>query len=153
MKIRKYESSDHDAVWELHNIGLNQTGTNLGNGKWDDDLHHVEQVYLQNDGEFLVGLVDNQLIAMGALKKTSSILAEIKRMRVHPDYQGKGYGLKIYKSLETKANALGYKKLHLDTTSKQLPAQRLYEKLGFKEVSRQTLKDMELIFYEKIIGD
>ncbi|MGE7828241.1 GNAT family N-acetyltransferase [Paenibacillus sp. NPDC093718] len=71
-------------------------------------------------------------------------------MRVHPDYQGKGYGQKIYENLETKANELGYKKLHLDTTAKQLPAQKLYEKFGFKEVYRKTIKELELIFYEKM---
>jgi GNAT superfamily N-acetyltransferase len=153
MYIRNYISSDQDAVWELHNVGLNQTGTNLGNGNWDDDLHHVESVYLQNDGEYLVGLVDERLIAMGALRKISDISAEIKRMRVHPDYQGRGYGQRIYESLETKAIELGYRKLHLDTTDKQLPAQKLYEKFGFKEVNRKKIKGLELIFYEKTLGN
>ncbi|MGE7828240.1 hypothetical protein [Paenibacillus sp. NPDC093718] len=78
MIIRRYKTSDHDSVWELHNIGLTQTGTNLGNGNWDDDLHNVEHVYLHNAGEFLVGLVDDKLIAMGAFRRTTDISAEVK---------------------------------------------------------------------------
>lgn len=48
---------------------------------------------------------------------------------------------------------LGYKKLHLDTTAKQLPAQKLYEKFGFKETSRAMFNGLELIFYEKTIDN
>lgn len=108
--------------------------------------------YKSSDQSAVLELHNRGLNQMGALRKTSNILAEVKRMRVHPDYQGNGYGQKIYECLKVKANELGYKKLHLDTTTKQLPAQRLYEKFGFKEVQRKIIKDLELIFYEKYLN-
>jgi ribosomal protein S18 acetylase RimI-like enzyme len=151
MLIRRFIESDHDEVWQLHNDGLNQMGVNLGNGKWDEDLHNIESVYINNRGDFLVGELDGQIIAMGALRKISDTAAEIKRMRVHPDFQGKGYGQKIYDSLEAKAIQLGYTKLSLDTTVKQFPAQKLYDKNGFVEVGRRNIKGLELIFYEKTL--
>ena len=84
---------------------------------------------------------------MGAFRRTSPERAEIKRMRVHPDYQGRGIGQIILSELE--ARAIGYTTLHLDTSVVQVPAQKLYEKNGFLEVSRDTYQDLEVILYEK----
>ena len=149
LQFRQYQSSDAEAVRELHILGLEQMGAYFGEGPWDADLNQIEQVYLQNQGEFLVGLEDGRLIAMGALQKTSEGLAEIKRMRVHPDYQGRGIGQLILSRLEEKARELGYTRLHLDTSTKQLAAQHLYQKNGFYEVRRALIRGLDLIFFEK----
>ena len=42
MEVRRYRAGDHDAVWDLHNVALNEVGAHMGNGPWDDDLHHIE---------------------------------------------------------------------------------------------------------------
>jgi hypothetical protein len=39
--------------------------------------------------------------------------------------------------------------LHLDTSILQIPAQRLYEKNGFREVGRDIYQQLEVILYEK----
>src|SRR5256714_6464281 len=96
-----------------------------------------------------VGECDGLFVAMGALKRTSPERAEIKRMRVHPDYQGRSYGQLILDELEARARALGYQTLHLDTSILQIPAQRLYEKNGFREVGRDIYQGLEVILYEK----
>lgn len=152
LTIRRYQSFDIDSVWELHNTALAQTGAHLGNGPWDNDLRHIEQVYLENSGEFLVGEYEDQLVAMGALKKISSERAEIKRMRVYPSVQGRGFGQAILEALEQRAKELGYTTLHLDTTVKQIAAQKLYSKNGYKEISRGIVAGLETIFFEKIIA-
>ena len=130
--LRRYEPADRAAVAYLHVHAIQQAGAYLGRGPWDDDVYAIEQVYLKNGGEFLIGECDGLLVAMGALKRTSPERAEIKRMRVHPAYQGRGYGQRILDELEARARALGYQTLHLDTSILQLPAQRLYEKNGFR---------------------
>ncbi len=147
--LRRYEPADREAVAYLHVHAIQQAGAYLGRGPWDDDVYAIEQVYLKNGGEFLIGECDGLLVAMGALKRTSPERAEIKRMRVHPAYQGRGYGQRILDELETCARALGYQTLHLDTSILQLPAQRLYEKNGFREVGRDRYQDLEVILYEK----
>jgi GNAT superfamily N-acetyltransferase len=65
-------------------------------------------------------------------------LAEIKRNRVHPDFQRRGFGQIIFNNPEEKAFQLGYKELCLDTTTKQLPAKKVYEKNGYIEVKSGT---------------
>lgn len=152
LNIRRYQSTDSDTVWELHNAAMIPTGAHLGNGPWDDDVRNIEQVYLQNGGEFLVGEFAGQVVAMGALKKTSAERAEVKRMRVAPAYQGHGFGQAMLAALEQRAKELGYTTLHLDTGVKMVAAQNLYRKNGYQEVSRGMIAHVEVIFFEKNIA-
>jgi ribosomal protein S18 acetylase RimI-like enzyme len=147
--LRRYTSADREAVEYLHVHAIQQAGAYLGRGSWDDDVYAIEETYLNNQGEFLIGEWDGIFVAMGALHCTSPERAEIKRMRVHPDFQGRGIGQIILNELEARARAIGYKTLHLDTSVVQIAAQKLYEKNGFREVGRDRYNDLEVILYEK----
>lgn len=147
--LRRYTPADQEAVVYLHIHAIQQTGAYLGRGPWDDDVYAIEKMYLNNRGEFLIGEWDGIFVAMGAFRHTSLERAEIKRMRVHPDYQGRGLGQIILSELEARAQAIGYKTLHLDTSVLQAPARKLYEKNGYREVGRNIYGDLEVILYEK----
>lgn len=149
LTIRRYTATDQQAVEHLHVFVIQQTGAYLGRGPWDDDIYAIEATYLNNSGEFLIGEYAGQVVAMGALRRTSATRAEIKRMRVHPSYQGRGIGQRILDELEARARTLGYTTLHLDTSTLQIAAQKLYEKNGFHEVGREPLRHIEIILYEK----
>ena len=149
MRIRPYRESDQEEVWTLHNIALEGTGAHAGNGPWDDDLHHVRDVDLEKGGAFLIGTQAGKIVAMGALKRLSPNRAEIKRMRVHPDHQRRGYGQAVLTALETRAAELGYSTLQLDTTVQQIAAQSLYIKNGYIEMSRTKMGIFDVIVYEK----
>ena len=152
LNIRRYQSTDRDVVWELHNAAIGPTGAHLGSDSWYDDVLHIEEVYLQNGGEYLVGEYEGQVVAMGALKRTTAERAEVKRMRVSPAYQGRGFGQAILEVLEQKAKELGYTTLHLDTGVTMVAAQKLYRKNGYQETSRGTIANVEVIFFEKSIA-
>lgn len=94
-----------------------------GNGPWDDDLQHIDEVYL-SDGDFLVGEADGGIVAMGAIRKKTDDCAELKRMRVHPEHQRLGYGQQMLDALEQRARTFGYRRLCLDTTVQQVAARR-----------------------------
>ena len=98
LKIRRYRTSDHNEVWNLHNLALDQVGANAGSGAQDNDLHTIEETYLSDKGEFLAGFCEEKLVAIGALQRISNEKAEIKRMRVHPDFQRRGFGQTILNS-------------------------------------------------------
>jgi ribosomal protein S18 acetylase RimI-like enzyme len=149
--LRRYTPADREAVEHLHVHAIQQAGAYLGRGPWDDDVYAIEETYLNNHGDFLIGEYDGLFVAMGALRRTSPQRAEITRMRVHPDYQGRGLGQIILSELESRARVLGYKTLHLDTSIVQVAAQRLYEKNGFHEVGRDRYQDLEVILYEKTL--
>jgi ribosomal protein S18 acetylase RimI-like enzyme len=151
LRIRRYEPRDIRAVRLLHDEALNEVGAHLGSGPWDDDLDEIESVYLDQGGEFLVGVLDGKIIAMGALMRISPEKAELKRMRVRPGLQGCGYGQAMLDALHRRASELGYSTLRLDTTVQQRAAQRLYLKNGYNEAGRGVVGPFDCIFYEREI--
>ena len=151
-QIRTYRACDRGAVWRLHNEALDDVGAHAGNGPWDNDLHHIDDVYFGAGGEFLVGTLDCQIVAMGALRPTAPGRGEIRRMRTLPGFQGRGLGTALYHELERRALVQGFSVLHLDTTTGQRAAQRLYEREGFREVGRGQLGRFKCIYYEKRIS-
>ena len=156
--VRRYTPTDQAAVEHLHVFVIQQTGAYLGRGPWDDDVYAIEDTYLNDQGEFLIGEEDGKIVAMGALKRSGAEQAELKRMRILPEYQRHGYGQRMLTELEARARQLGYRTLHLDTSILQVPAQRLYEKNGYHEVGRtfyeqhidkDTSQPIEVLLYEK----
>jgi GNAT superfamily N-acetyltransferase len=141
--------SDCKAVRDLHYFALGQTGALLPQSDLDTDLDDIKHLYIDDYGDFLVGILDGKLVCMGALLRKSYTLAEIKRMRVHPEYQHKGFGQEILDALIKRAFQLGYSQLCLNTTDRQFAAQKLYEKNGFWVTHRSLFSELELIFYEK----
>jgi ribosomal protein S18 acetylase RimI-like enzyme len=149
--IRQYQQADQEAVLKLHVEGLNQFCASIGNPLFDKDMAHIEETYFQNNGEFFVGLLDNHIVSMGAYRKYDNDTAEIKRIRIDLEYQRKGIGQLILTALENSAKDRGYKRLILDTTSRQMPARKLFERSGYKETKRKIYQELEIIFYEKVI--
>ena len=151
MEVRRYRVSDHDAVWQLHNVALKEVGAHVGNGPWDDDLHRIEAEYIDAGGEFYVGVIDKRLVAMGALKRLTDTWAEICRMRVHPDLQRRGLGKQMLSKLEERASELGFRTLTLETTVGQVAAMGMYGKAGYEEVSRDSKFGFRVVVFEKRI--
>lgn len=107
----------------------------------------------ERDGE----ASDDEIVAMGALQPSSKVdhhesdpdAAVVRRMRVDPDYQRRGYGSQILQVLEARAVDLGFKRLVLDTTPRQAAAVALYESFGYAEKRREATPTGELIVYGK----
>ncbi len=152
LTIRRYQPSDHATVWDLHKTALLAAGAYIHESDYDVDLDQIETVYLNGFGEFLVGTIEDRIVAMGAFRRTGPDRAEIKRMRVHADFQRQGFGQAIYTALEKHARELGYSLLHLDTAVVLVGAQHFYAKNGYQEVRRGKLGIIDCIFYEKQIG-
>ena len=148
LSIRRYKYSDKKIVWELHVNGINQTGTFVFNPELDSDLENIDDVYINNGGEFFVALLGGNVVGMGALKKIDGKTAEIKRMRVNPRYQRRGIGSEILKKLIKRAKLSGYERLILDSSVKRKAAHNLYEKYGFAEYKRDQKGDYGTIFFK-----
>jgi GNAT superfamily N-acetyltransferase len=149
LQVRRYSDGDRAAVLSLHERALEDAGAHAGHGPWDDDLESIAAVYLDTGGEFLVGELDGTLVAMGALRPVGPGRAEVKRMRVEPAHQRRGFGELILRSLEDCALRLGVRELQLDTTTVQTAAERLYRKHGYIETARSHRGAQELIIFKK----
>jgi GNAT superfamily N-acetyltransferase len=150
--IRRYLPDDRLAVRSLHDAALHAVDAHGGRGPWDDDLDDIPAVYLEPGGEFLVGCWEGQLVAMGGLRRIDDSSAEIKRMRVHPEFWRRGFALAILTQLESRARALGVTTVRLDTTERQTAAQALYRAHGYTEVDRHNVGQFRTIDFEKTLG-
>ncbi|PSQ19625.1 N-acetyltransferase [Halobacteriales archaeon QS_8_69_26] len=175
LRIRRYESGDADAVWELHERAMRDAGTDPADLPGTDDLRRVREAYVETGGDFVVGVLegegdpaetdgdplqvgDGTLVAMGgflpceeghAEERSVEGAAELHRMRVAPDHQRKGYGRRILAALERRAREAGYELLLATTASRQRSAVRFYPDEGYVETGRSTHGEYELIHFEK----
>ena len=76
-----------------------------------------------------------RLAACGALKQIGPDHGELKSMRAHPDYRGRGAGKAMLLHLLAEAKQRGYTRVSLETGRPEafLPARRLYESHLFAE--------------------
>lgn len=162
LSIRRYQPADHARVLELHEEALRETGAYI-EGALEPDLDHIEAVYL-DEGEFVVGELSERIVAMGAIRPAHGYVrsylpelpertAEIKRMRVDPAHQRRGFGQRIYDILEAWAREQDFTDLVLDTTPVQTAAMAFYEDNGFDRCAEETIplgdQSFELYFYRK----
>ncbi|GAA3085659.1 GNAT family N-acetyltransferase [Streptosporangium carneum] len=151
MRIRRYRWSDLESVWALHQICLAQVGLAPGDGVYyEDDFPRINEVYLADRGEFLVGeLPGGRVVAMGGLRRVDQESAEMCRIRVHPEFQRRGFGGRMVAELERRAAELGYLRLCGDTTLNQPAAIELYRRHGWCETRREERGEHIVIYMEK----
>jgi len=87
------------------------------------------------DVTFYSAWAGDDLAACGAIKHLDDGHGELKSMRAHPAFRGKGAGRAILDHLLAVARARGYARVSLETGRPEqfLPARRLYESHGFVE--------------------
>lgn len=149
LAIRPYEPTDADAVWRVHEAAIRASPIPFHPDAPDTDLRDVRAAYA--DGAFLVGLVDAAVVATGAYRPVDESTVELRRMRVHPDHQGRGYGRRMLAELERRAAAAGAGTVVLETHERLAAARGLYEDEGYRETGRESLPvgDDELVAYAK----
>lgn len=152
LRIRRYVPGDLPTVFALHKECLAQVGLEPGDGVYyDDDFAGMEEVYLRSGGEFLVGETRDDIVAMAGLRRIDDVTAEMVRLRVRPDEQGKGYGAALVIVLEERAVEFGYRVLRADTTVKQPVALELYRSFGWRESDRRITGETVTVYFEKAL--
>lgn len=162
LSLRRYRPDDAERVRELHEEAMREVDALAGpdsaiaealpdDEDLDADLHAIEETYLESGGEFLVGEIEGDIVAMGAFQPVGDSTVEITRMRVDPDHQRRGHGQEVLDALESRAVARGYTAFELDTLARQVGAQALYESNGYRETGRRTIGEYEVRFYRKSV--
>jgi len=147
--IRRFDSQDRELVWELHSCAV---GSEADAGdEFFSDLKDIENHFFAVGGEFLVGFVRDRLVAMGGFVPRSATEVEIKRMRVHPEWQHRGFGRAVLKRLEEDATSQSYSTLVIETTLTQISALAFYENNGYVEVERGTRVGFKVVRMRKSV--
>ncbi|MDH6462863.1 GNAT superfamily N-acetyltransferase [Micromonospora sp. A200] len=87
----------------------------------------------------LVGYEDDRLVAVLIFADNRFHLKThwgiLKRVMVHPDTQGRGYGLDLMREAARRAPELGWRALHV-TVRGGLGLETFYARLGYREIGR-----------------
>jgi putative acetyltransferase len=59
---------------------------------------------------------------------------EMKRLYVVPRFRAEGVGRRLAERVITEARSIGYRRMCLDTLPTMADAQRMYERLGFRDI-------------------
>jgi GNAT superfamily N-acetyltransferase len=129
-------------------------GFTLGMSHQEDeaDLLAIE-AYLAGGGEFLLGLMGERLVAMGGFKRLSAVSAELRRMRIAPDLQGKGCGTQLLRELERRAFQSGIRTLCLETAKRRPLTLAFYRKHGYQEKGCGFYGAVETVQFSKTLDD
>ena len=161
VKFRQYGTYENpEPIQRLHQLALGKVGAYIEDPVLDADLQSPGDYYTNWGGEFWVGELEGEIVAMGAFKlhitgesdhnggESRLRQAELKRMRVRPDIQGRGVGSALLRLLESRAKQQDYSALVLDTVV-GTPAQQFYERHGYRETRRQQAEKFELVYFQK----
>ena len=90
-----------------------------------------------NAGHRFIVLKDNETIVGCAVYQQVFEQAEVLTIGVDPAHQRKGYGSLLMEKMVAELLTLGAEQLFLEVRVSNVPAQGLYRKMGFVEISRR----------------
>lgn len=85
------------------------------------------------DGIIYLLVIEGEMAGMGALRKLSNEVGEIKRMYIRPLYRGRGYGKQMMNKLLDVGREFGCSSFVLETSKFMAVAQHIYKSAGFTE--------------------
>jgi ribosomal protein S18 acetylase RimI-like enzyme len=85
------------------------------------------------DGVIYLLVDDGDVAGMGAIRKLSDEVGEIKRMYIRPLYRGRGYGKQMLDKLLEVGREFGCSSFLLETSKFMTVAQHIYKSAGFIE--------------------
>jgi GNAT superfamily N-acetyltransferase len=149
-RLVRYSPKYKDVILELHAEAMQELPADLELPKNElFDLLNIETCYLQAGGEFLMGLLDSEPVAMGGYKRVDANTAELKRFRVKKALRGQGLGSLLLKEVERIAAENGITKIALETVKFRPLTLRYYQKHGYTRCGERHYGTIETVCFEK----
>jgi putative acetyltransferase len=102
---------------------------------FDEELASLPGIYAPPLGRLYLALAAGRPAGCVALRPLFHRDAEMKRLYVRPAHRGSGLGRLLANRIIEDARSLGYDTLKLDTLPRMKAAQRMYERLGFRDTA------------------
>jgi DNA-binding MarR family transcriptional regulator/GNAT superfamily N-acetyltransferase len=104
-------------------------------------------------GAFLLGTIDGEPVACGAVKPVSRRIGSLKRMWVADELRGLGIGRRMLHALEAEARRLGFSTVRLETNDTLQEAITLYRSAGYREVAPFNADPYARYWFDKTLGN
>ena len=153
MKLIRYQPEYQEAIIELHHSAIGGLVTGINQHDEEADLRDIEKIYFNGGGEFIVGLLEGAVIAMGGLQRLSDTSAELRRMRIRPDLQGQGYGSQLLRELERLALQSGVHTLSFETARARPLTLEFYHNHGYQETGSGFYGEVETVHFSKTLDE
>jgi ribosomal protein S18 acetylase RimI-like enzyme len=129
MLIRQFEAKDQIPVKVLIQAGLREYFYFIDE-TLNPDLDDITLSF--NDGCFLVGEIDGQLVATGGYKPYDNKTLKMERVSVHSKFRRHGLASQLFTALISEAKKASYKRVVLETTSDWQGAIDFWLRNGFR---------------------
>lgn len=102
---------------------------------FEEELATLPGDYGPPGGALLLAHEEGEPAGCVAFRRLDATACEMKRMFVHSRLHGRGIGRALGQEIIGQARRAGYSVMRLDTSIRQLEAQRLYATLGFGRIA------------------
>ncbi len=154
MEIRDARPTEMDQIREMFREYQGWVDNSLCFESFEAELARLPGAYSREHGGALLVAVEGMAFAgCVGLRRLDERTAEMKRLYLREAYRGRGAGEAMVEAVVARARDLGYGALRLDTLLKMEAAQKLYERLGFRDIERYNDSAVEQSrFMEKDLG-
>jgi putative acetyltransferase len=128
---------DSDSIVEVRTLlreYQEALGIDLDFQGFEAELETLPGDYASPRGRLLLALVDDAVAGCVAMRPLTAEHCEMKRLYVRPRFRAERLGRSLAERVIAEARSLGYRRMCLDTLPTMGDAQRLYEKLGFRDI-------------------
>jgi ribosomal protein S18 acetylase RimI-like enzyme len=103
---------------------------------FDQELADLPGDYAPPEGRLLLAEYEGHLAGCVALHKLNSVICEMKRLYLRPQFRGKNLGRALAERIMGEARQIGYRRMRLDTVEPVMKdAVAMYRKMGFSEIA------------------
>lgn len=134
MHLREAVEQDMPVVRDLFMEYQQWLGIDLCFQGFTEELATLPGGYAPPEGAIFLAHEESKVIGCVAIRPKTKNEAELKRLYVRPDHQGKGVGRRLFTAAMNRAKIMGYSSMVLDTLPSMAAAKSLYLGYGFEPI-------------------
>jgi putative acetyltransferase len=146
---RSPKNGEEPAILKMIQSVVAEYGLEYIQNPGEQDFENLQRAFSgSNERFYVLETPDGQLAGCAGLKCHAEGVAEICKMYFTPMIRGQGLGRQTMERLLDFARERGYRKVVMESNSRLIEAQKLYEKFGFRASHNPKAHLNRDLFYE-----